>query len=165
MQCLIPTSRLTPRNFNPLSSVLSQNNFIISGSSDWNIKIWSAFTGKCLKTLTGHENLVRALAFDAKRGVLVSASYDKSVRVWDLRDILEGGANRTQDGDRERERDSKSLMRVFRNAHTSHIFDVKFDVGRIVRYVFPLFQVPLFTVFFCLLLGTRYSLIRSQYIP
>lgn len=25
------------------------------------------------------------------------------------------------------------MVREFRNSHTSHIFDVKFDVGRIVR--------------------------------
>lgn len=60
---------------------------------------------------------MRALAFDPRSGRLVSASYDRSVRVWDL------GTGR--------------VVRVIRNCHTSHIFDVKFDARRIVRCVSP----------------------------
>ncbi|KAE9392641.1 WD40 repeat-like protein [Gymnopus androsaceus JB14] len=104
-----------------LACIEYSNGLIISGSNDWKIKIWSAYTGK---------SLVRALAFDPASGLLVSSSYDKSVRVWDIKDVLNrnGGENTT----RTPEMESKSLLRVFRNAHTSHIFDVKFDVGRIV---------------------------------
>ena len=32
----------------------------------------------------GHDALVRALSFDPSTGRLVSASYDKSVKLWDL---------------------------------------------------------------------------------
>ena len=56
----------------------------MSGSNDCKIKIWSAATGACIRTLVGHEALVRALSFDPRSGRLVSASYDKSVKVWDL---------------------------------------------------------------------------------
>ncbi|KAJ4001955.1 WD40-repeat-containing domain protein [Lentinula boryana] len=104
-----------------LACIEYSTGLIISGSNDWKIKIWSAYTGKCLRTLQGHEALVRALAFDPASGLLVSASYDKSVRVWDIRDVLNGT-----------ESTRESSLRVFKNAHTSHIFDVKFDVGRIV---------------------------------
>ncbi|KAJ6591092.1 WD40 repeat-like protein [Mycena vulgaris] len=95
-----------------LACIEFKEDLIISGSNDCKIKIWSAATGACLRTLVGHEALVRALAFDARSGRLVSASYDKSVRVWDL------GTGR--------------LVREFRDGHTSHIFDVKFDARRIV---------------------------------
>ncbi len=44
----------------------------------------SAATGDCLRTLVGHEALVRALSFDPRSGRLVSASYDKSIKLWDL---------------------------------------------------------------------------------
>ncbi|KAJ7704307.1 WD40-repeat-containing domain protein [Mycena rosella] len=95
-----------------LACIEFKEDLIISGSNDCKIKIWSASTGACLRTLAGHEALVRALAFDVPSGRLVSASYDKSVRVWDL------GSGR--------------LVREFRESHTSHIFDVKFDERRIV---------------------------------
>ena len=82
----------------------------------------------------GHDALVRALSFDPSTGRLVSASYDKSVKLWDLGtgellllfpqlvfliDYLFAG----------------KLVREFLGTHNSHIFDVKFDVARIVRWV------------------------------
>jgi hypothetical protein len=36
------------------------------------------------------------------------------------------------------------MIREFKNIHTSHIFDVRFDVGRIVRWVFSAFVVFMF---------------------
>ena len=89
----------------------------MSGSNDCKIKIWSASTGECLRDLTGHEALVRALSFDPRSGRLVSASYDRSIKVWDLA--------------------TGRMIREFsgKEVHTSHIFDVKFDVSRIVRCV------------------------------
>jgi F-box and WD-40 domain protein 1/11 len=68
-----------------------------------------------VRTLVGHDLLVRALSFDTANGRLVSASYDRTVKVWDLR--------------------TGKMVREFRNGHVSHIFDVKFDIARIVRYV------------------------------
>ncbi|KAI0317812.1 WD40-repeat-containing domain protein [Amylostereum chailletii] len=95
-----------------LACIEFKDDYIVSGSNDCRIKIWSASTGECLKTLVGHEALVRALAFDPIDGRLVSASYDKTVKVWDWR--------------------SGRMVRQFRQQHSSHIFDVKFDVRRIV---------------------------------
>lgn len=95
--------------------LLTQGNLIVSGSNDCKIKVWDADTGLCLRTLTGHDYLVRALSFDPRSGRLVSGSYDKTVKVWDLH--------------------SGKMVREFRGCHVSHIFDVKFDHCRIVRYV------------------------------
>ncbi|GLB39920.1 putative WD40 repeat-like protein [Lyophyllum shimeji] len=95
-----------------LACIEFKDELIVSGSNDCKIKVWSATTGECIRTLVGHEALVRALAFDPKSGRLVSASYDKTVKVWDLA--------------------SGKLVREFKNTHTSHIFDVKFDASRIV---------------------------------
>ena len=61
---------------------------------------------------------MRALAFDPRTQRLVSASYDCTVKVWDLA--------------------SGRVVREFRS-HESHIFDVKFDVRRIVRFVLNLY--------------------------
>ena len=103
---------------------------IVSGSNDCKIKDWCASTGECLQTLVGHEALVRALSFDLRSGHLVSASYDKTVKLWDLRTgTLRFHAHLScfltiHIG---------KLLREFKGTHTSHIFDVKFDVARIVR--------------------------------
>lgn len=64
--------------------LLVKDDLIVSGSNDCKIKVWSASTGECLRTLVGHEALVRALSFDPRSGRLVSASYDKTVKLWDL---------------------------------------------------------------------------------
>lgn len=61
-----------------------QDGLIVSGSTDCKIKVWSTETGECVRTLLGHQALVRAVAFDPRCGRLVSASYDKTVKVWDF---------------------------------------------------------------------------------
>ncbi|KAJ7779561.1 WD40 repeat-like protein [Mycena olivaceomarginata] len=96
-----------------LACIEFKGDLIISGSNDCKIKIWSASTGACLRTLVGHEALVpcgcgtwgRCAARGA--GALPAASA--------------GGGS--------------GAMRVVRDSHTSHIFDVKFDGRRIVRHV------------------------------
>ena len=100
-----------------LACIEFRGDLIISGSNDKKIKIWSASTGECVQTLTGHEQLVRALSFDPGTMRLVSASYDRSIKVWDLK----GGPG------------AAKCVREFKNAHDSHIFDVKARVGRVVR--------------------------------
>ena len=97
-----------------LACIEFKHDYIISGSNDCKIKVWQASTGECLKTLVGHDLLVRALSFDPVTERLVSASYDRTVKVWDVK--------------------SGKMIREFKNGHTSHIFDVKFDACRIVRY-------------------------------
>jgi F-box and WD-40 domain protein 1/11 len=57
----------------------------VSGSNDCMVKVWRASTGECLRTLAGHDQLVRALSFEPRSGRLVSASYDKTLKVWDLK--------------------------------------------------------------------------------
>lgn len=53
------------------------------------VRIWDARTGREIKTLKGHQQAVRGIAF-VKRGdgkpstLLVSGSTDKTVRIWDL---------------------------------------------------------------------------------
>ena len=57
--------------------------FMASGSRDKTIKIWDS-RGTCLKTLVGHDNWVRALAFHPGGKYLFSVSDDKTLRCWDL---------------------------------------------------------------------------------
>jgi WD40 repeat protein len=96
----------------------------------------------------GHTSLVRALAYDPTIGVLVSGSYDRTVRVWDLRRIME----RVRAGevfigdDKEREAMTKdALVRVYEGVHTSNVFKVGFDCKRIIRWV-PILSSSLLAV-------------------
>ncbi len=48
------------------------------------IKIWELRTGKLLRTLTGHANVITALAYHPDKNILASASYDQTVKLWNL---------------------------------------------------------------------------------
>jgi F-box and WD-40 domain protein 1/11 len=61
-----------------------KDDLIVSGSNDCKIKVWCASTGDWLRTLVGHDALVCVLSFNPRSGRLVSVSYDKSVKSWDL---------------------------------------------------------------------------------
>lgn len=55
---------------------------IISASDDHSIHVYSPTTGEQIRTLSGHEGGVWALA--ATKDTLVSGSTDRTVRIWDL---------------------------------------------------------------------------------
>ncbi|KAF8583454.1 WD40 repeat-like protein [Ramaria rubella] len=95
-----------------LACIEFKDDYICAGSTDWNVKVWSASTGQCLSTLSGHTALVRALSFNPRTGRLISGSYDKTVKMWNIH--------------------TGTMIREFRNAHDSHIFDVKLDASHIV---------------------------------
>lgn len=48
-------------------------------------QIWDVGAGICLFTLTGHDNWVRGISFHPGGKYMISASDDKTIRVWDLR--------------------------------------------------------------------------------
>lgn len=57
---------------------------IITAGQDKNIKIIDIASGKVVKTLRGHTNLVNNLAIAPASDLLVSGSYDNTVNVWQL---------------------------------------------------------------------------------
>ncbi|TPX59936.1 hypothetical protein PhCBS80983_g02148 [Powellomyces hirtus] len=74
----------TPVQFSCLA-VDPSGEVVCAGSSDtFEIFVWSVQTGKLLDIFTGHEGPVSHLAFSPTDGLLASASWDKSVRMWDV---------------------------------------------------------------------------------
>jgi len=57
---------------------------IITAGQDKTIKIIDIASGKILKTLSGHTNLINSLAIAKASDLLVSGSYDNNVNVWQI---------------------------------------------------------------------------------
>jgi periodic tryptophan protein 2 len=60
---------------------------VCAGSLDsFDIHIWSVQTGQLLDRLAGHEGPISSLAFAPNGGVVVSGSWDHTVRIWSIFD-------------------------------------------------------------------------------
>ncbi|EED95425.1 WD40-repeat protein [Thalassiosira pseudonana CCMP1335] len=58
---------------------------VCAGSTEpFRVCVWSVQTGKLTDVLTGHLGPISSLAFHPVRGTLASASWDGTVKVWDL---------------------------------------------------------------------------------
>ncbi|XP_052281443.1 F-box/WD repeat-containing protein 7-like isoform X1 [Dreissena polymorpha] len=53
---------------------------VVSGSDDNTLKVWSALTGKCLRTLVGHTGGVWSSQMQGN--VIISGSTDRTLKVW-----------------------------------------------------------------------------------
>lgn len=131
-----------PTDEDPSISPPGEDELVVSGSNDKTIRVWRAATGQCISLLEGHEGLVRALAYDRVSGRLVSASYDRNVILWELkrtppRSSLPTGSDEVPAAEGVVDDGlggvSAKKLRVFKGNHSSHIFDVKFDLTRIIR--------------------------------
>lgn len=58
-------------------------NRIVSGSDDNTLKVWSAVTGKCLRTLIGHTGGVWSSQMSIEGNIIISGSTDRTLKVWD----------------------------------------------------------------------------------
>jgi len=58
--------------------------YIVTGSDDHQLKVWSARNAYLCHTLRGHDREINDITADPSRRILVSASRDSSIRVWDL---------------------------------------------------------------------------------
>eukprot|EP00505_MAST-04D_sp_SCG-Rhode-Island_P002202 Stramenopile-MAST_4_protein_2202 len=66
-----------------MSVAMSQDGlYIVSGSGDETVKLWSVTSGECVKTFEGHSDRVTYVAMSLDGLYIVSGSYDKTVKLW-----------------------------------------------------------------------------------
>lgn len=58
-------------------------NYLASGSSDNNVKIWDIHTGHCIHNLIGHSDSIKSLAYSPDGKSLASGSDDNIIKIWD----------------------------------------------------------------------------------
>ena len=56
---------------------------LASGSRDNSIKIWNVDSGECIRTLSGHSNIVTSLQL-LSNNKLASGSRDNSIKIWNV---------------------------------------------------------------------------------
>uniref|UniRef100_A0A915D849 F-box domain-containing protein n=1 Tax=Ditylenchus dipsaci TaxID=166011 RepID=A0A915D849_9BILA len=95
-----------------------RDRLIVSGSSDYSIRLWDIECGTCLRVLEGHEELVRCIRFDSKR--IVSGAYDGKIKVWDLQAALD-----------PRTPPNNICIKTL-SEHTGRVFRLQFDEFQIV---------------------------------
>lgn len=58
---------------------------VVAGSHDkFDIFVWSVQTGQLLDSLAGHEGPISCLSFGVENSILASASWDKTIRIWNI---------------------------------------------------------------------------------
>ena len=77
----VKDQQLTGHDASVNSVAISTDVTIISGSSDETIKVWDP-SGKCLKTLSGHNSAVKSVDISPDGKTIVSGSYNNVVKVW-----------------------------------------------------------------------------------
>lgn len=59
--------------------------YIFTGADDHLIKVWSARTGRLLKTLRGHDGEITDMSVNFENRLLASGGMDRVIRIWDLK--------------------------------------------------------------------------------
>ena len=62
----------------------SPDRVLVAALDDKVIRLWNVNTGKCLKSLEGHEKIVTSVGYSPDGKRLISTSLDKTVRIWDI---------------------------------------------------------------------------------
>ncbi|KAL6505075.1 hypothetical protein OROGR_024892 [Orobanche gracilis] len=74
-------------NFSLLPSIFDRSGrYVITGSDDRLVKIWSMETALCLASCRGHEGDITDLSVSSNNALVASASNDFSIRAWRLPD-------------------------------------------------------------------------------
>ncbi|KAK0475868.1 cell division control protein 4 [Armillaria novae-zelandiae] len=67
-----------------IRALAARGRILVSGSYDYNVRVWDIITGQCKFVLTGHTQKVYCVALEPKQNQAYSGSMDGTVRVWNL---------------------------------------------------------------------------------
>jgi WD40 repeat protein len=65
-------------------TISPSNQWIVSGSWDWTLRLWDLERNSVLRTFEGHQGTVHAVAFAPDGLTILSASEDRTLRLWEL---------------------------------------------------------------------------------
>jgi len=68
----------------PLTATLISIPLLLTGSSDFTLRLWNINTGECIGRLEGHEGAVVAVSANFEQLQAFSGSSDGTLRIWDL---------------------------------------------------------------------------------
>lgn len=63
---------------------LGSSRYVASGCIEGKVRIWDSLSGECVRTFSGHVDVVQSLAVSADGNSIVSGSSDGTVRVFDI---------------------------------------------------------------------------------
>jgi len=95
-----------------------------TGSSDKAVRIWQWRTGQCICQFQAHYQLVRTLAYDPDRYILVTGGWDRMTRTWHLASLLDSAQYLYGE-------DSPHLV-LENGMHHGRIFHVCLDATRVL---------------------------------
>ncbi|KAK1554257.1 hypothetical protein Q3G72_009800 [Acer saccharum] len=79
---------IIPAHSNLISQVKSEPQegyFLVTGSYDMTVKVWSGRDFKLVKTLSGHEAKITSLDVGADGNYIATVVHDRSVKIWSIR--------------------------------------------------------------------------------
>ena len=65
------------------------NNYIVTGSSDKSVRIWSIVEGRQEAVLNGHTSCVKSVAVTYDSTFIISGSMDETIRVWSFSEKIQ----------------------------------------------------------------------------
>ncbi len=70
---------------NVFISSAQDNSQFCSGGGDKSVYLWDVVAARVMRRFSGHHQRVNDVAFNKEGSIVLSASYDASVRIWDCR--------------------------------------------------------------------------------